>query len=195
MLIPQVLADFTLGGADLLRRAMGKKKADVMAQQRGLFVDGAAKNGIDEKLSTEIFDTMEEFAKYGFNKSHSAAYALVSYQTAWLKAHYPAGFMAAVLSADMHNTDKVVTLIDECRRMKLAIVSPDVNVSGYKFTVDDQGQIVYGLGAIKGLGEGPIDAILEGRSDQKPFRNLFEFCRRLDLKKLNKRSMEALIRR
>ncbi|MCK5792642.1 MAG: DNA polymerase III subunit alpha, partial [Ketobacter sp.] len=194
MLIPQVLADFTLGGADLLRRAMGKKKADVMAQQRGLFVDGAAKNGIDEKLSTEIFDTMEEFAKYGFNKSHSAAYALVSYQTAWLKAHYPAGFMAAVLSADMHNTDKVVTLIDECRRMKLAIVSPDVNVSGYKFTVDDQGQIVYGLGAIKGLGEGPIDAILEGRSDQKPFRNLFEFCRRLDLKKLNKRSMEALIR-
>ncbi|HBO95681.1 MAG TPA: DNA polymerase III subunit alpha, partial [Gammaproteobacteria bacterium] len=104
MLIPQVLADFTLGGADLLRRAMGKKKADVMAQQRGLFVDGAAKNGIDEKLSTEIFDTMEEFAKYGFNKSHSAAYALVSYQTAWLKAHYPAGFMAAVLSADMHNT-------------------------------------------------------------------------------------------
>ncbi|MGB1061765.1 MAG: DNA polymerase III subunit alpha, partial [Ketobacter sp.] len=194
MLIPQVLADFTLGGADLLRRAMGKKKADVMAQQRGLFVDGAAKNGIDEKLSTEIFDTMEEFAKYGFNKSHSAAYALVSYQTAWLKAHYPAGFMAAVLSADMHNTDKVVTLIDECRRMKLAIVSPDVNVSGYKFTVDDEGQIVYGLGAIKGLGEGPIDAILEGRSDQKPFRNLFEFCRRLDLKKLNKRSMEALIR-
>ncbi|RLT92653.1 DNA polymerase III subunit alpha [Ketobacter sp.] len=194
MLIPQVLADFTLGGADLLRRAMGKKKADVMAQQRGLFVDGAAKNGIDPKLSGEIFDTMEEFAKYGFNKSHSAAYALVSYQTAWLKAHYPAGFMAAVLSADMHNTDKVVTLIDECRRMKLAIVSPDVNVSEYKFTVDEQQQIVYGLGAIKGLGEGPIEAILEGREDGKPFKNLFEFCRRLDMKKLNRRSMEALIR-
>ena len=194
MLIPQVLADFTLGGADLLRRAMGKKKADVMAQQRGLFVDGAEKNGIDPKLSGEIFDTMEEFAKYGFNKSHSAAYALVSYQTAWLKAHYPSGFMAAVLSADMHNTDKVVTLIDECRRMKLSIVPPDVNVSGYKFTVDDREQIVYGLGAIKGLGEGPIEAILEGREDGKPYKNLFEFCRRVDLKKLNRRSMEALIR-
>lgn len=194
MLIPQVLADFTLGGADLLRRAMGKKKADVMAQQRGLFVDGASKNGIDEKLSTEIFDTMEEFAKYGFNKSHSAAYALVSYQTAWLKAHYPSGFMAAVLSADMHNTDKVVTLIDECRRMQLAIVPPDVNVSQYKFTVNDLGQIVYGLGAIKGLGEGPIEAILESRSAEEPYKNLFEFCKRVDLKKLNRRSMEALIR-
>ena len=194
MLIPQVLADFTLGGADLLRRAMGKKKADVMAQQRGLFVDGASKNGIDEKLSTEIFDTMEEFAKYGFNKSHSAAYALVSYQTAWLKAHYPSGFMAAVLSADMHNTDKVVTLIDECRRMQLAIVPPDVNVSQYKFTVNDLGQIVYGLGAIKGLGEGPIEAILESRKEGEPYKNLFEFCKRVDLKKLNRRSMEAIIR-
>lgn len=194
MLIPQVLADFTLGGADLLRRAMGKKKADVMAQQRAAFVDGASKNGIDPKLSGEIFDTMEEFAKYGFNKSHSAAYALVSYQTAWLKTHYPSGFMAAVLSADMHNTDKVVTLIDECRRMKLAIVSPDVNVSEYKFTVDDEQQVVYGLGAIKGLGEGPIEAILEARDSNKPFKNLFEFCRRVDLKKLNRRSMEALVR-
>lgn len=194
MLIPQVLADFTLGGADLLRRAMGKKKADVMAQQRAVFVEGASKNGIDEKLSTEIFDTMEEFAKYGFNKSHSAAYALVSYQTAWLKCHYPAGFMAAVLSADMHNTDKVVTLIDECRRMTLAIVPPDVNVSQYKFTVNEAGEVVYGLGAIKGLGEGPIEAILEGREGGKPYRDLFEFCRRVDLKKLNRRSMEALIR-
>ncbi len=194
MLIPQVLADFTLGGADLLRRAMGKKKADVMAQQRGLFVDGAAKNGIDPKLSGEIFDTMEEFAKYGFNKSHSAAYALVSYQTAWLKAHYPSGFMAAVLSADMHNTDKVVTLIDECRRMKLTLVSPDVNVSQYKFTLNDAGEIVYGLGAIKGLGEGPIEAILEARKNGENFANLFEFCRRVDLKKLNRRAMEALIR-
>ena len=137
---------------------------------------------------------MEEFAKYGFNKSHSAAYALVSYQTAWLKAHYPSGFMAAVLSADMHNTDKVVTLIDECRRMQLAIVPPDVNVSQYKFTVNDLGQIVYGLGAIKGLGEGPIEAILESRKEGEPYKNLFEFCKRVDLKKLNRRSMEAIIR-
>ena len=193
MLIPQILADFTLGGADLLRRAMGKKKADVMAQQRGIFVAGAAKNGIDEKLATDIFDTMEEFAKYGFNKSHSAAYALVSYQTAWLKAHYPAGFMAAVLSADMHNTDKVVTLIDECRRMKLAIVPPDVNLSQFKFTLNDAGEIVYGLGAIKGLGEGPIEAVLQGRQEGA-YRNLFDFCRRVDLKKLNRRALEALIR-
>ena len=194
MLIPQVLADFTLGGADLLRRAMGKKKADVMAQQRAVFVEGCSKNGIAEQLATEIFDTMEEFAKYGFNKSHSAAYALVSYQTAWLKAHYPAGFMAAVLSADMHNTDKVVTLIDECNSMKLAIVPPGVNESSYKFTVNDAGQIVYGLGAIKGLGEGPIEAILEAHRAGGKFTDLFEFCRRIDLKKINKRSMEALVK-
>ncbi|MDX1694358.1 MAG: DNA polymerase III subunit alpha [Ketobacteraceae bacterium] len=194
MLIPQVLADFTLGGADLLRRAMGKKKADVMAQQRAVFVEGCGRNGISEQLATEIFDTMEEFAKYGFNKSHSAAYALVSYQTAWLKAHYPAGFMAAVLSADMHNTDKVVTLIDECNSMKLAIVPPGVNESSYKFTVNDAGQIVYGLGAIKGLGEGPIEAILEARRSGEPFADLFEFCRRIDLKKINRRSMEALVK-
>ncbi len=194
MLIPQVLADFTLGGADLLRRAMGKKKADVMAQQRAVFVEGCDKNGISEKLATEIFDTMEEFAKYGFNKSHSAAYALVSYQTAWLKAHYPAGFMAAVLSADMHNTDKVVTLIDECNSMKLDIVPPGVNESSYKFTVNDAGQIVYGLGAIKGLGEGPIEAILEARYSGERFKDLFEFCRRIDLKKINRRSMEALVK-
>ena len=194
MLIPQVLANFTLGGADLLRRAMGKKKADEMAKQREFFCDGAAKNGVDEKLAGEIFDTMEEFAKYGFNKSHSAAYALVSYQTAWLKAHHPAGFMAAVLSADMHNTDKVVTLIDECRRMKLVIVPPDVSYSQYKFTVDERGRIIYGLGAIKGLGEGPIEAILEARNSGKPFRDLFEFCLRVDMKKLNRRALEALIR-
>ncbi|MCG8314241.1 MAG: DNA polymerase III subunit alpha [Pseudomonadales bacterium] len=194
MLIPQVLADFTLGGADLLRRAMGKKKADVMAQQRAVFTEGAAKNGIDDKLATEIFDTMEEFAKYGFNKSHSAAYALVSYQTAWLKAHYPEGFMAAVLSADMHNTDKVVTLIDECNSMKLKIVPPGVNESAYKFTVNDEGSVVYGLGAIKGLGEGPIDAILAARKGGQPFKDLFEFCRRIDLKKINRRSMEALVK-
>ena len=194
MLIPQVLADFTLGGADLLRRAMGKKKADVMAQQRAAFVEGSAKNGIDEAISSDIFDTMEEFAKYGFNKSHSAAYALVSYQTAWLKAHYPAGFMAAVLSADMHNTDKVVTLIDECKNMKLDVVPPDVNNSQYKFTVDEDDRIVYGLGAIKGLGEGPIDAITEARNDGGGFKDLFEFCKRIDLKKTNKRALEALVK-
>lgn len=194
MLIPQVLAGFSLGGADILRRAMGKKKADEMAQQRAIFVDGCANNKIDGKLAGDIFDTMEEFAKYGFNKSHSAAYALVSYQTAWLKTHFPAGFMSAVLSADMQNTDKIVTLIDECRRMKLTVVPPHVDHSSFKFDVNDAGDIVYGLGAIKGLGEGPIDAIVEARRDGKPFKDLFEFCKRVDLKKLNRRALEALVR-
>ncbi|CBL46418.1 DNA polymerase III alpha subunit [gamma proteobacterium HdN1] len=194
MLIPQVLAGYSLGGADILRRAMGKKKADEMAKQRSIFTDGCAKNQIDEKLAGEIFDTMEEFAKYGFNKSHSAAYALVSYQTAWLKAHYPAGFMSAVLSADMHNTDKIVIFIDECRRMGLQIVSPHVNTSAYKFDVNDANHIVYGLGAIKGLGAGPIEAIIEARDAGAPFTDLFEFCRRVDMKKLNRRVLEALIR-
>jgi len=194
MLIPQVLANFSLGGADLLRRAMGKKKADVMAQQRAVFAEGCAKNNIDADLATSIFDTMEFFAAYGFNKSHSAAYALVSYQTAWLKAHYPAGFMAAVMSADMDNTDKIVILVDDCRHMKLRIVPPDVSVSQYKFTVDESGAIVYGLGAIKGLGEGPIEAIIEGREGGKPYEDLFEFCRRVNIKKLNRRSMESLVR-
>lgn len=194
MLIPQVLAGYSLGGADILRRAMGKKKADEMAQQRAIFVAGCAKNSIDEKLAGEIFDTMEEFAKYGFNKSHSAAYALVSYQTAWLKAHHPAGFMSAVLSADMQNTDKIVTLIDECRRMRINVVPPHINTSTFKFDVNDAGHIVYGLGAIKGLGEGPIEAIVEARHSGAPFKDMFEFCKRVDLKKLNRRALEALIR-
>ncbi|PCJ31591.1 MAG: DNA polymerase III subunit alpha [Moraxellaceae bacterium] len=194
MLIPQILAGFSLGGADLLRRAMGKKKAEVMAQQRTVFADGCEKNGIDAALATSIFDTMEFFAAYGFNKSHSAAYALVSYQTAWLKAHYPAAFMAAVMSADMDNTDKIVILVDDCRSMKLSIVPPDVSVSQYKFTVNEGGEIVYGLGAIKGLGEGPIEAIIEGREGGGTYKDLFEFCRRVNMKKLNRRSLESLIR-
>jgi len=194
MLIPQVLANFSLGGADLLRRAMGKKKADVMAQQRTAFAEGCAKNNIDADLATSIFDTMEFFAAYGFNKSHSAAYALVSYQTAWLKTHYPAAFMAAVMSADMDNTEKIVILVDDCRHMKLEIIPPDVSVSQYKFTINEAGAIVYGLGAIKGLGEGPIEAIIAGRGDDEPYQDLFEFCRRVEIKKLNRRSLESLVR-
>ena len=136
---------------------------------------------------------MEKFAGYGFNKSHSAAYALVSYQTAWLKTHYPACFMAAVLSADMQNTDKIVTLIDECRSMKLAIVPPDINRGQFNFTVNDQDEIVYGLGAIRGLGEGPVGSILAARADG-PFTNLLDICQRVDTQNVNKRTMEALIR-
>jgi DNA polymerase-3 subunit alpha len=193
MQIAQVMAGYTLGGADMLRRAMGKKKPEEMAKQKAIFLDGCENNGIDKTLAENIFDLVEKFAGYGFNKSHSAAYALVSYQTLWLKAHYPAEFMAAVLTADMQNTDKVVTLVEECRNMKLDLLVPDVSRSAYTFTVNDQGQIVYGLGAIKGLGEGPIESIVEA-AKAGPFQDIFDFCRRVDLKKVNKRAMEALIR-
>src|SRR5690606_22852107 len=193
MQIAQVLGGFTLGGADLLRRAMGKKKAEEMAKQRELFTAGAVSNGIDENLANNIFDLMEKFAGYGFNKSHSAAYALLAYQTAWLKRHYPAEFMAAVMSADMQNTDKVVTLVDECRAMKLRITPPDVNGGQFGFTVSPTGDVVYGLGAIKGLGEGPVESIILARGS-KPFVDLFDFCSRVDLRRVNKRALAALIR-
>ena len=194
MQIAQVLAGYTLGGADLLRRAMGKKKPEEMEKQREVFESGAKAKGIDAQLAIKIFDLVEKFAGYGFNKSHSAAYALVAYQTAWLKAHYPAEFMAAVISADMHNTDKVVTFIDECRHMGLKVLPPDVNSCGFRFTANADGHIVYGLGAIKGLGEAPIEAIVSARDEAGSFSDLFDFCRRIDLRKVNRRSLEALIR-
>ena len=194
MQIAQVLAGYTLGGADLLRRAMGKKKPEEMAKQREIFTQGATERGVEAQTATYIFDLMEKFAGYGFNKSHSAAYALVSYQTAWLKAHFPAAFMAAVLSADMDNTDKVVTLIEECRAMNLAVVSPNLNCCEYQFTVKDDHTIFYGLGAIKGVGEGAIEAIRDDHKQHGDFKDLFEFCQRVDLKKLNRRTLEALIR-
>ncbi|MDX1677692.1 DNA polymerase III subunit alpha, partial [Arsukibacterium sp.] len=193
MQIAQVLSGYSLGGADLLRRAMGKKKPEEMAKQRDTFQEGAAKNGIDPELAIKIFDLVEKFAGYGFNKSHSAAYALVSYQTLWMKAHFPAEFMAAVMSADMDNTDKIVTLVDECERMKLKLNPPDVNSGQYKFTVNEQGHIVYGIGAIKGVGESPIDAIIEARNQHGNFQDLFDFCAKVDLKRLNRRVMEKLI--
>ena len=193
MQIAQVMAGYSLGQADMLRRAMGKKQPEEMAKQRGGFVDGCKANDIDENLAGNIFDLVEKFAGYGFNKSHSAAYGLVSYQTAWLKNHYPAQFMAAVLSADMDNTDKVVILVEECRNMKLRIVAPDVNQSEYKFTVNADGHVVYGLGAIKGVGEGPVEAIVTARGEQ-PFTDLFDFCARMDLKRINKRTLDALVR-
>lgn len=194
MQIAQVLAGYTLGGADLLRRAMGKKKPEEMAKQREIFREGAAKNNIDPELAMKIFDLVEKFAGYGFNKSHSAAYALVSYQTLWMKTHYPAEFMAAVMSADMDNTDKIVTLADECERMGLDLLPPDVNKGEYKFTVDEQQRVVYGIGAIKGVGEGPIESIIQARQEGGPFRDLFDFCCRVDLKRMNKRILERLIR-
>jgi DNA polymerase-3 subunit alpha len=193
-----VLAGYTLGGADLLRRAMGKKKQEEMEKQRAIFEQGAVERGVEAKTATYIFDLMEKFAGYGFNKSHSAAYALVSYQTLWLKAHYPAAFMAAVLSADMDNTDKVVTLIDECRAMGLAVAPPRINQSEFRFTslsaADRADTVIYGLGAIKGVGESAIAAMLEARAAGGPFKDIWDFCRRIDLQKANKRVLEAMIR-
>ncbi|WP_440940448.1 DNA polymerase III subunit alpha [Immundisolibacter sp.] len=194
MQIAQVLAGYSLGQADLLRRAMGKKKPEEMAKQRNGFVEGAVANGVSAERAGEIFDLIEKFAGYGFNKSHSAAYALLSYQTAWLKAHHPAAFMAAVLSADMDHTDKVVTLIDECRRMELTVLAPDVNRGQHAFTVTDDGAILYGLGALKGVGEAAIEAIVEARATGGPFTDLFDFCRRIDPRRVAKRTTEALIR-
>ncbi len=193
MQIAQELASYSLGGADLLRRAMGKKKQEEMDKQRAIFLEGALKNGVDEKTATFIFDLMDKFAGYGFNKSHSAAYALVSYQTLWLKAHYPSEFMAAVLSADMDNTDKVVTLIEECRGMGLTILPPDVNRSLHQFRAGDDGAIIYGLGAIKGVGQSAIEVILEEREKGGDYRSLDDFCERVNTGKVNKKVLEALI--
>jgi len=194
MQIAQTLAGYTLGGADMLRRAMGKKKPEEMAKQRDTFREGAQSVGVDPDLAMNIFDLVEKFAGYGFNKSHSAAYAVVSYQTLWLKTHYPAPFMAAVLTSDMQNTDKVVVFIEECREMGLDLVLPNVNQSEYGFTVNDDGAIVYGLGAVKGVGEGPIEAIISARKEVGEFKDLFHFCKSVDKSKLNKRVLEALVR-
>ncbi len=193
MQIAQELASYTLGGADLLRRAMGKKKPEEMAKQRKIFLEGALKNRVDEDTANYIFDLMEKFAGYGFNKSHSAAYALVSYQTLWLKAHYPSEFMAAVLSADLDNTDKVVTLIEECRGMGLKLLPPDVNRSVYRFRAGRGGEIIYGLGAIKGVGQSAIETILEERERGGDYRSLDDFCERVNTGKVNKKVLEALI--
>jgi DNA polymerase-3 subunit alpha len=193
MQIGQVLAGYSLGGADLLRRAMGKKKPEEMAKERVKFEQGAQKNGINGKVATGIFDLMEKFAEYGFNKSHSAAYALVAYQTAWLKTHYPAQFMAATLSSDMDNTDKVVNFLQDCKGFNINVLPPDVNGSIHKFTALDRHTIRYGLGAVKGVGEGVCLAIAHEREANGAFSDLLDFCRRVDSSKLNRRVVEALI--
>ena len=194
MQIAQTLAGYTLGAADLLRRAMGKKKPVEMAKQRIIFTEGCIARGIDDRQSTRIFDLMEKFAGYGFNKSHSAAYALVAYRTAWLKSHYPAAFMAAVLSADMDNTDKIVTLLEEIRRMQIKVLPPSVNEGQYSFTVTDNKTISYGLGAIKGVGLSAIEIIIKARVAGNDYLSLFDFCKRVDLRKVNRRVLVALIR-
>ncbi len=193
MQIAQIIGGYTLGGADMLRRAMGKKNVDEMATQRDIFVRGALRRGIEETLATRLFDLMEMFAGYGFNKSHSAAYALVSYQTAYLKAHYPAAFMAATLSSDMDNTDKVRNFFVDTQEQGVAILPPDINLSDYRFVPVDEKTIAYGLGAIKGTGEAAIINLVAARKNGK-FLNLFDFCHRVDNRIVNRRALEALIR-
>ena len=194
MQIAQVVAGYSLGAADLLRRAMGKKKVEEMDAQRKIFVDGAIKNQLSESQATELFVTLEKFAGYGFNKSHAAAYALVAYQTAYLKTHYPAAFLASTMSADMNNTDNIHSFFDDCAPNKVEVLPPDVNQSGYRFEPLNNKQILYGLGAVKGTGLAAIELILAARENDGPFKDLFDFCSRLDLRKVNRRVIESLIR-
>jgi DNA polymerase-3 subunit alpha len=193
MQISQIIGGYTLGGADMLRRAMGKKNPEEMAKHRDIFVNGAVARNIDKSLATQLFDLMEKFAGYGFNKSHSAAYALIAYQTAYLKAHHPAAFMAATLSGDLDNTEKVHTFYADTLLQNLRVLLPDVNSSGYVFSPVDEKTIAYGLGAIKGTGEAAINNIVKAR-EQGPFKDLFDFCRRVDKRIVNRRTVEALIR-
>jgi DNA polymerase-3 subunit alpha len=190
----QVIARYSLGGADLLRRAMGKKKKEEMDQQRAVFVAGAGGNGIGADKANEIFDTMEKFAGYGFNKSHAAAYSLVAYQTAWLKQHHPAAFLAATLSSEMANTDKVQFFYQNGIDNGLVFLPPDINESGIRFRPVDGKTVRYGLGAIKGTGDSALGAILKARSEGGAYASLFEFCRRIDKRVVNRRVVEALIR-
>lgn len=192
MQIAQVLANYTLGAADLLRRAMGKKKAEEMAKQKEIFLAGAKENKLDPKKAAAVFDLMEMFAEYGFNKSHSAAYALIALQTAYLKAHYPVEFMAALLTEDMENTDKVIKNIGEVRAMGIEVLPPDINASDRSFAVHDN-EIRFGLGAVKGVGSAALESIIEERKDE-PYTSLSDFCERVDLRKVNRRVVEALIK-
>ena len=194
MQIAQILAKYSLGAADLLRRAMGKKKPEEMAKQRKIFLEGSQKNNIAKDTAEYIFDLMEKFAGYGFNKSHSAAYALISYQTAWLKTYYPAAFMASVLSSDLDNTEKVVNFLNDSKKLDLKILLPNINTDQYKFTVLELNSIYYGLGAIKGVGFSAIENIIEERKAQGEFKDLFDFCMRVDLRRVNRRVIEALIK-
>jgi DNA polymerase-3 subunit alpha len=194
MQIAQVIGGYSLGSADLLRRAMGKKKVEEMELQRDFFVSGAIKNGLTKRKAAELFGLMEKFAGYGFNKSHAAAYALIAFQTAYLKAHYPAEFMAATLSADMDDTDKVHSFFEDSIANKIVILPPDINLSVYRFVPMDGKTIRYGLGAVKGTGESAITIIAKARNQFGPYTDLFDFCQRVDKRIVNRRVLESLIR-
>ncbi len=189
----RVIANYTLGGADLLRRAMGKKKPEEMAKERQKFMEGARENKIAEATAAEIFDLMEKFAEYGFNKSHSAAYALISYYTAYLKAHFPVEFMAALISSELANTDKVFIYINACRDMGIKVAQPDVNLSQARFSVKD-GTVVFGLAGIKGVGEEAVGDIVAEREENGPFRDIYDLCERGNLRKITRRTLESLIK-
>jgi len=192
MQIVQAAAGFTLGQADILRRAMGKKKAELMAEQRQQFVEGCKKtNNIDAELAARLFDKIETFAGYGFNKSHSVAYAFVAYQTAYLKANYPVEFMCALLTSESGNLDKVALYVDECRRMDIPVLPPDINKSETDFTVEGE-TIHFGMGAIKNVGDGPTRAIVQERAENGPYTDIFDFCSRLDTRMVNRRLIESL---
>ena len=193
MVIAQHLAGFSLGQADLLRRAMAKKKPEEMVRMREMFLAGTDANGVARRVAEDIFDQVEKFAGYAFNKAHAASYALLSFQTAWLKAHFPAPFMAAVLSADMHTVEKIVPLVDEARRLDIPLSPPDVNASAYRFAARDGG-ILYGLGAVRGVGEGAVEAVVRERERGGPFADLADFCRRVGTGRAAKRVLEALVR-
>jgi DNA polymerase-3 subunit alpha len=192
MKIAGALASYTMGEADGLRKAMGKKIAAMMAEHRERFVKGAVKNGIDEDKAKALFDLMEKFVGYGFNKSHSAAYALIAFQTAFLKAHYPVEFIAALLTSEIHSIDGVVKYINECRTHGIEVQPPDVNSGNLTFTVSG-GKIQFGLAAVKNVGEGAVEAIVEERTANGPFESLADFCERVDLRRVNKRVVESLI--
>ncbi len=200
MQMAQIIGGYSLGGADLLRRAMGKKKPEEMVKHREIFAEGAAKNGLTREKSDEIFDLMEKFAGYGFNKSHAAAYALLAYYTAWLKAHHPAEFMAANMTLAMDDTDKVKILFDDCVLNGIKVLPPDINQSEYRFEPVGEADgkrsktIRYGLGAVKGSGQNAIEEILRARREGGPFKDLFDFCERIDRRMVNRRTVEALIR-
>jgi DNA polymerase-3 subunit alpha len=193
MKIASAMAGFSMGDADILRRAMGKKKPAEMAKQKEKFMEGAAANGVDKNKAGEVFDLVAPFAGYGFNKSHSAAYAMITYQTAYLKAHYPVEFMAALLTSEAENTDKVVRYISECRDMGIEVLPPDVNQSDRQFTVAGTG-IRFGLAAVKNVGESAIESVIAIRGEGGPFASLSDFCRRVDLRKVNRRVIEGLIK-
>lgn len=188
----QIMAGFSLGKADILRRAMGKKKIEVMQAQKVEFVEGALKKSIEKEKAEEIFGLMERFAEYGFNRSHSAAYSIIAYQTAYMKAHYPAEYMAAVLTHNLNDIKKITQFIEECRKQNIDVLGPDVNESTLNFTVTKDGTIRFGLGAIKGVGEAAVNAIMKEKEENGPFISIFDMAKRVNLQAVNKTSFEAL---